>query len=485
MASKTTLNEKNLAALGVEHLAALLIEISTGNAALKRRLRLELTAIADPCQVGREVRKRLVTIGRARSFVEWNKIRALVDDLEAQRRLIVERVAAVDTAEAHELIWQFLGLAGSVYERCDDSNGSVGDVFRTAVEDLGRLARQAKPDAIPLADRILAALLGNGYGQYDYLIGELKGPLGAEGLAHLRERLEGLAANPVERPPEGQRRVVGWGFGQEGERGTVYEDEVAERARTSAMRMALKDVADAQGDVDAFIRQYDEATRKAPRIAAEIAVRLMGAGRANEALEILEAASHHDAAWPDFQWEDARIAVLQSLDRNADAQAARWACFERSLSTEHLRDYLKHLPDFEDVEAERQALDHAECYPSLLQALSFLIKWPAHERAAQTVIRRADELNGDYYSILTPAAEALAGRHPLAATLILRAMIDFALEKARSSRYRHAARHLLDCAGLAAAIEDFGDIAPHDAYVGKLKQTHGRKHSFWSAVDRA
>jgi hypothetical protein len=64
-------------------------------------------------------------------------------------------------------------------------------------------------------------------------------------------------------------------------------------------------------------------------------------------------------------------------------------------------------------------------------------------------------------------------------------MIDFALEKDRSSRYRHAARHLLDCSGLAAAIEDFGDIAPHDVYVGKLKQTHGRKYSFWSAVDRA
>ena len=73
----------------------------------------------------------------------------------------------------------------------------------------------------------------------------------------------------------------------------------------------------------------------------------------------------------------------------------------------------------------------------------------------------------------------------MAATLILRAMIDFALENARSSRYRHAARHLLDCTGLAAAIKDFGDIAPHHVYVGKLKQTHGRKHSFWSAVDQA
>jgi energy-coupling factor transporter ATP-binding protein EcfA2 len=38
--------------------------------------------------------------------------------------------------------------------------------------------------------------------------------------------------------------------------------------------------ADAQGDVDAFIQQYDEQTRKIPKIAAEIARRLLSAGRA-------------------------------------------------------------------------------------------------------------------------------------------------------------------------------------------------------------
>jgi len=42
MALKTTLNAKNLEVLGAERLAELLIEISTGSAATKRRLRIEL-----------------------------------------------------------------------------------------------------------------------------------------------------------------------------------------------------------------------------------------------------------------------------------------------------------------------------------------------------------------------------------------------------------------------------------------------------------
>ena len=48
MVVKKTLNAKNLEALGAERLAELLIEISAGNAAAKRRLRLELGGSAEP-----------------------------------------------------------------------------------------------------------------------------------------------------------------------------------------------------------------------------------------------------------------------------------------------------------------------------------------------------------------------------------------------------------------------------------------------------
>jgi hypothetical protein len=99
------------------------------------------------------------------------------------------------------------------------------------------------------------------------------------------------------------------------------------------------------------------------------------------------------------------------------------------------------------------------------------------------VLQRADELDGDHYETLTTAADSLAGKHPLAATVVLRAMIDFSLTNSRSSRYRHAARHLLDCAGLSSAIEDFGRFEPHDAYEARLRREHGRKSSFWSFVD--
>ena len=477
MASKKTLNAANLAALGAERLAALLMEVSEGNAAIKRRLRLELVGEESTAELEKEIRKRLATIARSRSFVDWQNRKALVDDLETQRRAIVQQVGQRSPRAALELTWQFLDLAGPVFARCDDGSGTIAAVFRAAVVDLRAIAQAARPDPQELADQVFRALGRNDYGQYDGLIHGLQAALGPAGLEHLKQRMLVLSAEPVEKPAAKERQVIGWASS-----GPIYADEIAERSGVSTVKLALRDIADAQGDVDAYIGQYEPKVRKVPKIAADIATRLVAAGRAEEAWQTIAATEHGHRGWPDFEWEDARIDVLEALGHGAEAQESRRACFEATLSVQHLRDYLKRLPDFDDFEAEQRALDHAERYDSLPAALAFLVAWPALERAARLVTQRAKDLDGDHYEVLTPAAEALAGKYPLAATLLLRAMIDFALTRARSSRYGHAARHLRTCEGLAAAIPAYGACETHEAYVAKIRREHGRKTGFWSAV---
>jgi hypothetical protein len=61
-------------------------------------------------------------------------------------------------------------------------------------------------------------------------------------------------------------------------------------------------------------------------------------------------------------------------------------------------------------------------------------------------------------------------------------MVDFALTRGRSSRYKHAARHLLECSSLSSAITDFEGLEAHDAYEARLRQEHGKKSSFWSLI---
>lgn len=116
-------------------------------------------------------------------------------------------------------------------------------------------------------------------------------------------------------------------------------------------------------------------------------------------------------------------------------------------------------------------------FPSFRHALHFLVEWPNVEAAAAMALARAAEIDGNHYEVLTPAADTLEQRHPLSATLLLRAMINFALEKARHKRYPHAARHLQSCESLARRIADFGPHPGHSSYLANLEAHHG----FWQA----
>ena len=122
-------------------------------------------------------------------------------------------------------------------------------------------------------------------------------------------------------------------------------------------------------------------------------------------------------------------------------------------------------------------------FKSRLASLSFLIAWPALDRASNLILTHSKELGGDHYGVLTPAADALAATHPLAASIVLRSMIDFSLTNGRSSRYKRAARHLEECRGLASAIKDFGPFENHVTYEMRLKAEHRRKTAFWINVD--
>jgi hypothetical protein len=471
MASKKSVNLANLEALGAKRLAAILLELGAEDAAIKRRLRLELSAEAGAEAVAADIGKRLAALRQARSFVDWPKRRAFVTDLDRQRRLIVEKVADDRPDLALDLMWRFMGLAEPVLNRVDDSRGDVGDVFRQACRDLGAVATKASPDPVRLADRVFEAVTTNDYGEYDRLIELVFPALQGPGVSRLKQR---LATALAERP---ETKNESFDFG------------------TEALRRALQDVADGEGDIDAFIAH--QTGRRSPPRAAAIARRLLAAGRADEALAWLEKGapaepSARDPAAGEWafpleggatgDWDRAWVEALLATGRHGEAQRFRWARFEARLDAPFLRAHLEALPDFEDVVAERKALDHALAFPHFARALDFLVEWKELRYAARLVLERSREIDGNLYFVLDPAAKALEGKQPLAAVLLRRAMIEDTLEGAKSTRYRHAARHLLECRALEPGIGDHGGFETHDAFLARLRARHGRKTGFWAHV---
>jgi hypothetical protein len=120
--------------------------------------------------------------------------------------------------------------------------------------------------------------------------------------------------------------------------------------------------------------------------------------------------------------------------------------------------------------------------PDFSRALRFCIDWPDLVTAARMVEDRATEIDGDRLLMLGAAAEALRIRHPRAAVLLWRAMIDTTLARGLSSHYGQAAELLAECAALDAQITDYGDFASHESYVQTLQERHGHKSSFWATL---
>lgn len=64
---------------------------------------MALAGAQSPGELAKEVRKRLVTLARSRSLVEWQAIKPLANDLETQRRAIAGQAAKADPAKALDL----------------------------------------------------------------------------------------------------------------------------------------------------------------------------------------------------------------------------------------------------------------------------------------------------------------------------------------------------------------------------------------------
>jgi hypothetical protein len=183
-----------------------------------------------------------------------------------------------------------------------------------------------------------------------------------------------------------------------------------------------------------------------------------------------------------IEWNDAQIAALLATENEGAAQERRWQMFQRTLDDRYLRDYLKVLPDFDDVEAENRALTWVETSEDVHHALAFLTYWPALDRASRLVLNRISEIDGNAYYILSPVAESLEGKYPLSAVLLRRALIEDTLNGAKSKRYKHGARHMLEIESLDRQITDYGDHETHEAFVSRLRYKHARKRGFWGLL---
>jgi len=135
------LTSQTLIALGPDCLAELLLELAGSDPAIKRRIRLAVANATRPQDAAAQVRQRLATIARSRSFLEREQRRAVLKEQTLQLEVISGPIAQAEPTAARELLWQFLELGNNV---------------------MGRLTEAAPPDPATLAEQVFEAFCDNG-----------------------------------------------------------------------------------------------------------------------------------------------------------------------------------------------------------------------------------------------------------------------------------------------------------------------------------
>ena len=444
------LNEANLALLGGDRLVVILLEVAEGHPIIKRRLRMELAAQIGPETLAAEIEKPLESMKAARGRVTWRRLKGLLQELGLLRAMITGPLAQADAAAAVGLLLRFLTLERGVLARVKDTKGQVAEVFEGALADLALMASTLTVRPPGLAGAIMSALDEVGPSAMGAMAHGLVPALDAAEVARLRASIETRMAP--------HRRVnAGW-------------------------RAALQALLDAQGDAVAYAATYSPSEAVLPPIGARIAQRLIKAGRLDDAAKALDRSDPSDAdkgpgrdpsipsiADPGLvAWRGAKIDLLEARGEVQAAQDARWRAFERDLSAEQLRDYLRRLFGFDDVIATDRALEYAATFKPFIVALAFLVSWPALPEAAHLVVSRAGEIDGAAVEILEPAARALEGRYPLAATLLLRAMVLDVARFGRAERFGAARGWLAEAASLATQMADVDTHEDHGSFEARV-----------------
>lgn len=447
--ARKTLSEANLAALGADRLATLLMEVAGGD--LKRRLRMELAAEVGAPDLALELDKRLTTLAGSKARVSWRKRPDLIADLQTLRHMIVDRLGPMDARLALDRLTAWFDLYPALSARVKDPKGELTLVFDGAATDLASLASLAGPD---VAGPVLAEALSTRLLEWASWVGR-----GASALS-----------------PELARRLLA--------------DLTQGRPRpTGRLALVVRKLADRAGDIDAWIAAIPDADRAKPEIGAEVAARLARAGRPGEARAALDAARQQPppaSRWartaaaepppaPD-SWFAAEIAVLDAEGQDAMANDARWRLFGRTLSDDILRGLLVGLADFEDVMVLDRAFELASAHPDPMKGLAFLMNWPAQREAASMVLARRSELRGAVDD--TPLwAARLSARYPDAALLLVRARAA-ALVRLGSGITEEIDGLIAEAETLAASVADPG-LEGHADFVAGIERLAAQKRPVW------
>jgi hypothetical protein len=141
--------------------------------------------------------------------------------------------------------------------------------------------------------------------------------------------------------------------------------------------------------------------------------------------------------------------ILAAQGATGMAQDLRLSCFHRDLCADALRDYLRQVPDFDDILAENDALSYAATFPEPRLSVRFFLRYNRPDLAAARVMADVDTWSEVDTWDQDDAAADLAPQQPLAASILLRGLVTRIMLEKDLTSFRQARRYLKQLGAMA------------------------------------
>ena len=402
----------------------------------------------------RKIKARIAGLKRGQRFIDYYESGEYACKLESLLHEI--EVPSIDPQQSLKLVAAFLETDNAVLGRADDSNGSIGDVYRFDACDLFLHYATQCDDKVWLCDLLLHLYKHDEYGVRDSLV----------------------ATSALFLPEQLLRKLVDkfWLLAEQA------SGEYQKRHWIAGIEMIARQLKDARLFEKARLSMWPELSTAACFNIAEV---YFESGEASVALTWLEKVSPDETFMADER-DRLLLKIGSELGNRDNAEETAWRIFRRCRHEQTLsmllgvvgHDKQKQIIDSEAAEIlSSTELDHSDVY--------FLFEMKRVDDAERYVRERHEQLNGDYYpDLLTWAKQFEADEKLVVTSLIYRALLESILRRRKSTTYHHGVRYLRRLDQLASRVSDWNELSNHEEYKSQLLDDHKRKVSFWARYNK-
>lgn len=440
-------------------LATLLLEFADAHAEVRQRL--ERLQIADrPDRLAASFRKTFSAWRRQTRFLDYRASIEWAAEAETWLNQVERELLPKDPMATVALAEAFIELDDHIFNRADDSSGSIGSAMRSACRLWLQAAARCETPAEEWPARLRHLYDACRYGAREPLLLHANLLLSEAQMRALVAELEReLDSAPINAAP----------------RSALPSGALSALTALTLLSHALR-------DPDVHVRAT---LRRSPRPNSvqkqDFVLLYLDADRPADALPWLK----DPADWHEHTRLRLLAEVLKRLGQSDRSAPIQQQVFEQTLAVEDFRAWLGHLAPKEHpgamARARQQALDHDDP----VTAARLLAEIDCWDQAEQVLLAEPAHIDGSDYGWLVPLAQALeAHERWRGVTAVYRALLDAILAKAYAPAYGHGARYWHRLHAIAGRSPDLTPLQAHEAYVAFIRQKHVRKVAFWAQVNK-